>query len=302
MPRLSRTCAAPSAVALCLAALVLSAAPASAQDDAAAQRVAQLFQSIRWQNGPVDAPVGPKGKIKLPAGYQVTDRAGSQIWNQITRNPPDGTEATLMPSDLENDGWFLVFQFDEIGYVKDDEKGKLDANAILQAMKDGTEASNSYRKQQGWSAIHVDSWIQPPAYDETTKNLYWAVLLKSDGGGSSANYSTRLLGRRGVMEVTLVCDPTKMQSVIPKVKQLLDGFEFVSGEKYSEWKNGDKIAAYGLTGLITGGAAVLAAKSGLLAKLAAVFAKAGKAIVLGVVALFGGIWKFITGKKDESAA
>ena len=53
----------------------------------------------------------------------------------------------------------------------------------------------------------------------------------------------------------------------------------------------DKIAAYGLTGLITGAAAVGAAKTGLLAKLGLVIAKAGKAIVIGILALAAGLWK-----------
>ena len=47
-----------------------------------------------------------------------------------------------------------------------------------------------------------------------------------------------------------------------------------------EYRKGDKLAEYGLTGLIAGGAIAVAAKSGLLAKL-------WKLVLLGVAAVVG---------------
>ena len=45
------------------------------------------------------------------------------------------------------DGWFVVFDFSDMGYVKDDDKDELDAKAILASIKEGTEASNKVRKR-----------------------------------------------------------------------------------------------------------------------------------------------------------
>ncbi len=81
----------------------------------------------------------------------------------------------------------------------------------------------------------------------------------------------------------------------------LAGFNYNSGHKYGEWQSGDKVAAYGLTGLITGGAAVAAAKSGLLAKIGIAIAKMGKAIAIGVLAIGAGIWKMIFGNKSSAS-
>ena len=75
----------------------------------------------------------------------------------------------------------------------------------------------------------------------------------------------------------------------------------MSGQQYAEWRSGDKVAAYGLTGLITGGAAVAAAKTGLLAKLAAGLAKMGKLVILALIAVAGGIWKMLVGQKASSS-
>ena len=79
---------------------------------------------------------------------------------------------------------------------------------------------------------------------------------------------------------------------MPESKKLLEGFAYLPGSKYAEWRTGDKVAQYGLTGLITGGLVVAAAKSGLLAKLGMLIAKFLKPIIIGVVALGAGIAKF----------
>jgi len=150
------------------------------------------------------------------------------------------------------------------------------------------------RRSKGWAEMTIVGWITPPAYEESTHHLVWAIRGQSHGE-EIANYNTRILGRTGVMSANLVVDPKDLEQVVPTSRKVLEGFEFASGNKYAEWRSGDKIAAYGLTGLITGAAAVGAAKTGLLAKLALVFAKAGKAIFIGIAALAAGLWKFLTG-------
>jgi uncharacterized membrane-anchored protein len=202
--------------------------------------------------------------------------------------------------------WFLTFSFDDTGYVKDDEKTSLNADAILSSIREGTEQSNEYRRSKGWSEMHISGWSQPPAYDPTTHNLCWAISATDNSGEQNVNYNTRVLGRRGVMSVNLVTDPETLTANIATTKQLLTGLSFKEGEKYSQWVAGDKVAAYGLTGLITGGLVVGAAKTGLLAKLFVVLAKGGKAIVVGILAIGAAIWKFAAsifgGRQSKSEA
>jgi uncharacterized membrane-anchored protein len=124
------------------------------------------------------------------------------------------------------------------------------------------------------------------------------LKLRSDDG-NAVNYDTRLLGRRGVMSVTLVANAENYQQILPTVETLLKGFNYVDGEKYSQWESGDKIAEYGLTGLIAGGAAFAAVKTGLFAKLFAVIAKMGKVIVIGVIAIFAWLAKLFTGRRSS---
>lgn len=262
--------------------------------DPAVQQYLKLYSQIEWIAGPAEAKIGPNATIQVPEGYKLTGKAGSQLWNQITQNPPDQTLATLMP---ESEEWFTAFSFDEVGYVKDDEKTELDADGIFESMDAGTEASNQYRTDQGWGAIHMDSWIIEPKYDTATNHLVWAFRLRDDSGGLSANYSVRLLGRHGVMNVLVAAEESQMQTAVDATNGILEGFDYQPGHRYAEFTSGDKVAEYGLTALIAGGGLVAAAKTGLLAKLA----KFLKVIVIGVIALFSGIWKLITGRGRSEA-
>jgi uncharacterized membrane-anchored protein len=154
-----------------------------------------------------------------------------------------------------------VFEFDDVGYVKDDEKDSLDADALLDSIKQGTEAGNKERLRRGWATMTIVGWEQPPHYNELTHNLEWAVKATSEGF-PVVNHNTRMLGRGGVMEVTLVTDPTALAETLPKFKTMLQGFEFKQGHRYAEFRAGDKTAAYGLTGLIVGGGAAALVKTG----------------------------------------
>ena len=157
--------------------------------------------------------------------------------------------------------WFAVFEFDDVGYVKDDEKDSLDANALLDSIKKGTEAGNQERLKRGWPTMTILGWETPPRYNEITHNLEWAIRAQSDGE-PVVNHNTRLLGRGGVMEVTLVTNPATLAETLPKFKTMLEGFEFKQGRRYAEFRAGDRTAAYGLTGLIVGGGTAALVKTG----------------------------------------
>ena len=74
----------------------------------------------------------------------------------------------------------------------------------------------------------------PPYYNSETNNLEWAVKFADSNGVESVNFNTRYLGRKGVMRVTLVSDPKEFQSVLPKFRNLMTGFTYIQGEKYSQ--------------------------------------------------------------------
>lgn len=247
---------------------------------------------IHWQHGPIVAQLGTGAQIKVPAGYQFADAAGTRRFLEITHNPPSEQEVGIVTPILEKDApdskfWFVLFDFDETGYVKDDEKSSIDADKLFNTMKDGTERENETRKSRGWSAFHLVGWQTRPFYDSLTHNLTWATLGQGDDPkeGQTVNYSTRILGRRGVMRVDLVLDPAQVDGVLPDFKSLMTGFSFTQGSRYADFVKGDKVAEYGLTALIAGGATAIALKTGIFAKLLAMLAALWKVIAVAFAAL-----------------
>jgi len=97
------------------------------------------------------------------------------------------------------------------------------------------------------------------------------------------------------MEVTLVSALEQMEEILPVYQDLLTGFQYNDGKRYAEYKEGDKLAEYGLTALVVGGAAVVAGKAGLFAVLAKFFAKAWKGLVIAAIAVGAFFKRLFTG-------
>jgi uncharacterized membrane-anchored protein len=191
--------------------------------------------------------------------------------------------------------WFVVFQYDATGYVRDDDKDKLDADVMLQSIKGGEAEGNKERARRGWPPSHTLGWAVPPHYDDATQNLEWAIRFQT-GDRIDVNHNTRILGRGGVMRATLVCGPDTLDTTLPDFRRLFTGYTYKPGHKYAEFRAGDKVAEYGLTALVAGGAAAVALKSGFLTKF-------WKIIVVAALAAVGFLKKILSklrGDRDTS--
>lgn len=256
---------------------------------AAAYAQPPRIEGVKWQEGPSIGDFASIAEVHIPGGYVFTGANDTRILLEAMQNPTSGTElGFIAPAGLD---WFVVFEFDDDGYVRDDEKNSLDAGAMLESIKKATEASNEERRRRGWPIMTVLGWEQKPYYNETTHNLEWAIRGESQGD-LVINYNTRLLGRRGVMRVTLVTDPQTLSLTLPKFMNILAGFDFKQGQKYAEFRQGDKIAKYGLTALVVGGASAVAAKTGL-------FKWIWKGLVVGFLALIAFLKSLFSRKKSQ---
>jgi len=252
----------------------------------------QAPEPLPWQRGPMTAPIGNElAEIDFGEDYIFLDAAGTRRLMELTQNPVTGQEmATIAPID-ENSGWFVVFEFDETGYVSDEEKDELDADAMIESIRSATAAANDDRRERGWDTMSIAGWHEEPHYDERTNNLSWAIIGES-GGGQNINRVIKVLGRRGVMTVTLVAGPEELVTAVPLTDSLLEGYRYQAGSSYAEYVPGtDKLAEYGLTALVVGGGAAALVKSGLLARL-------WKPIALALVAAGAGIKRFFFGGRS----
>jgi uncharacterized membrane-anchored protein len=263
----------------------------TAEEQAQAEKAAlDRMEALGWKREGVGDLQG-RATIAIPAGFRFTEGSGTGKLLEMFGNLASGRELGMLTT--EGFGPWIIFEFADTGYVKDDEKDELDADSLLKTLREGQAYGNERRREMGLEELELVGWAVPPKYNIETNNLEWGTIVRSASGGDSVNYNTRLLGRRGVMEVALVCSPDELQALLPQYQSILAGYDYIDGERYAEFRQGDRMAQYGLTALVAGGAAVAASKMGLFAKFGAFFAKLGKGAILLVVAAGVGLKKLL---------
>lgn len=253
-----------------------------------AQSIMQQINALSWQMSGV-LPIGPQATLQLTKTVKGLNAADTSKFLELNGNLPTTNTYLVSKDDYH---WFATFKFENSGYIKDDEK--IDAAELLRILKENNLKGAEERRKSGLEALILEGWFVEPHYDQQTKRLEWGLRLQGEVSKEIiVNYSSRLLSRSGVMHATLVADPQTFRTDLNEFNLMLNKFEFTSGQRYEEFRQGDKVAAYGLGALVLGGAAAAAAKagSGFL-----------KAIGFAVVAFFGAIIaffkRFFTKKPD----
>ena len=278
-----------------------SAAEAPVEAGGAAPE-AEEAQTINWIEGPRDIDVGDGlAALALPEGFAFAGPEDARfILSQMGNQTHGGEMGLVIPSD-ESQSWFIVFEWDEVGYVKDEEKDSLDADALFKSLREGNEAGNAWRRENGFPTMNLTHWFQPPHYDAETNHLVWAAHYDNEDGTKTVNYNVRMLARRGMMSVTLVEEPELLVPAMPDARRIFDALTFKTGNRYAEWKPGDKVAAYGLTALVAAGAGAAAVKLGFFGVLMKFLGKAWKLLAVAVLGLAGSIGKFFKGLSGRRA-
>jgi uncharacterized membrane-anchored protein len=257
--------------------------PGPAQQPSTQNDVWTQIEKLDWNLGPAQGGIAGVATVTVPKGSAFLGSAGTRRFLELQGNLGSDGGYTFAPTDIS---WFAVFSFDPSGYVSDDEK--IDPDALLEILKKNNVEGNEERKRRGLETLVLEDWYVVPHYDVQTKRLEWGTKLRHPSGGVTVNYSIRLLGRAGVMSAVLVSDPASLDKDIKSFKAALAGFDFIQGQKYSEFRSGDKVAEYGLAALIVGGAAAVAVKSGA-------FKALGKFLIFGVFGGLAAAWAAIRG-------
>jgi len=209
------------------------------------------------------------------------------------QNPPSMAERVIgmiLPSSRApaDDTWGAVITYDADGYVSDEDAARIDYNEMLKNMQEATLRSSEARVKDGYPTIRLVGWASPPYYDKATAKLHWAKELEFGGQDEhTLNYFVRALGRRGVLNINFVAAMDQLSEIRSVIPTVLSMPEFSQGSRYTDYvPSTDKVAAYGIGGLIAGS---LAQKLGLFA-IALALLKKGWVVILVVLA---GAWKSV---------
>ncbi|MFO1493504.1 MAG: DUF2167 domain-containing protein [Lysobacterales bacterium] len=273
-----------------------------AQPDEAA-KVEAFLASLNFQQGRVALPEA-KAVLNLPSDFRFLNAADAErVLSEYWGNPP-GSDAIgmLVPaaiplSDNER-SWAIVLQYQDDGYVSDEDAKEIDYQELLQDMQESTRESNDARRQQGYGTVELVGWAEPPRYDGASHKLHWAKELAFDGEAQhTLNYDVRVLGRSGVLVMRAVAGMGQLGDIKPGMAQAIEAVDFEPGARYADFNaDTDRVAEYGLAALVAGG---IAAKTGLLSKLLALLLAAKKLVVVAIGAIAVGIGKLFGKKKAE---
>ena len=260
-----------------------------------AQTQAFLSQ-LNFEEGTVQLSTG-EAEFTLPEGWAFLQSEGARrVVEEYWGNPEDTSTLGFIdpPSNAGRlqSSWGIIVSAEFEGYISDEDAGGLDFDEIMRDEKKTDGEANEWRVENGFEPIETVGWAEQPHYDATTNKLYWAKELRfGDAPENTLNYDVRILGRRGALVLTAVAGMSDFAEVQEGMKLALDNTSFLEGHRYSDFDSSlDKVAAYGIGGLVAG---KLAAKVGLLA----VIGKFAKVIVLGIVGALVAAKKFLLGKK-----
>ena len=278
-----------AALSLPTAPAVAAASPAPVEASAPAETAEHFLASLKQKTGTVTLPSGI-ATLKLNDEFYYLDPADTErLLTDGWGNPPGfKTLGMIVPkavSPLSERGWGVIVSYKADGHISDEDAAKIDYSDLLKQMQEEDETDNKERQKQGYAGLHLVGWAEPPRYDDTTHKMYWARELKADDADQNTlNYSIRVLGREGVLELNAVAAMADLPTIKQELPKVLAFTNFTDGNLYTDFNpKTDKLATYGLAALVAGG---IAAKAGLFAKIGIFLLAAKKFLVVGVVALF----------------
>jgi uncharacterized membrane-anchored protein len=228
---------------------------------------------INWVEGPAKASLGDYADISIPQGYRFApaDQARN-VLNLMNQQAPAQLVGILAPASGK---WMIIFEFADIGFVKDDGKATLDNTAILETLR------QKMMRQVPKGALATVDWDVDPEYNPEQHSLEWAIRAQGPGA-TVVNHYVCLFGRHGILNAIAVQPRQLLAETIP-LKKLMCGVSFRDGYGYADYRSGDKASARSLASIITAddSADVAAAASGL-SRTQLILISAGGAVLIGV--------------------
>src|ERR1043166_6409686 len=144
-------------VAVCAVAIGVPSGHAQNKESKSKSRVLE---------GPARAKLKDVAEVAVPGGFIFLDGDTTRAMMKKSGQPVSGNEVGFLSP--TNEDWSVIFEFSDVGYVKDDDKDKLDADKLLADIKRGTAEGNKERVKAGQPPLEVVGWEMPPKYDATT--------------------------------------------------------------------------------------------------------------------------------------
>ena len=99
--------------------------------------------AVNWIEGPNVVDLGDNiAQLDFASNYFFADAADTRKLMQFIGNPATKMEVGLVAPRATDNEWFMIFEFNPIGYIRDAKKERIDADAILKSIKQATDQAN----------------------------------------------------------------------------------------------------------------------------------------------------------------
>lgn len=258
------------------------------------QWATQFLDSIQPKTGSISIKEAG-ATLHVPDDFYFLNAEDSErVLVDAWGNPPgQRVLGMLFPagsSPLDNDAWAVTIDYEEEGYVSDENAEDIDYDELLEQMQEDTRASSIEREKMGYGTVSLIGWASSPYYDAGSNKLYWAKEVHFGGNDENTlNYNVRVLGRKGVLVLDFIASMNQLPLIKQNLSTVLDIAEFDQGSTYKDFDPDlDEVAAYGIGALVAG---KVIAKTGFLVVALVFLKKFGIFILLGLGALFKMVFK-----------
>ena len=247
----------------------------------------ELWNSMEPQQGEIDLP-GEIAKLDVPDDfYYLNSEDSRKVLVDAWGNPESSAQGILgmlfpaQSNPFDNDSWGVTIEYEQDGYVEDDDAADIDYDDMLSSMQDDTRESSKQRVEMGYEPIELVGWAAQPYYDAQSKKLYWAKEIRfGDADLNTLNYNIRVLGRKGILVLNFIAGMDQLDIINQNLVSVLDIAEFKDGSRYADFNpEMDEVAAYGIGALVAG---KVIAKTGFLAAALIFLFKFGIIILIGI--------------------
>lgn len=262
------------------------------------KRMDSIESSLHYKTGVIKLGSGI-ATINVPPNFKFLESAEAayvvqDLWGNPKGHAPLGVLFPDNSGATDAGGYAFIVKFEELGFVKDDDAGKINYDDLLKDLKESSVKDNEERKKQGLYTMDLLGWAAKPHYDKEKKVLYWAKEFSVPGAEQhTLNYDVRILGRKGVLTLQAVSSMQELDSVNNHLDEVLNMVTFNEGNRYADFDSKtDDVAAWTIGGLVAG---KVLAKVGFFA----VILKFLKFIIIGIGLAGTAIWKFVTGRRKK---
>ena len=281
-----------------VALAMLCAMPAAAEATQTAEERRAVIQSLDWRHGGIFHLDESKTTVTVASKYAVvTARDAGRFYEAIEgTKAPEGLEVIVVDPTASAE---VIFANIPEGYVRFDDWGDVDADRVLNRVREITGKANEERIANHMPPLEVIGWRERPTLDRTTQTVRWAIEARA-GDDKIVNAAVLTFGRYGYEKLTWVGPAEQDSSAF--LSEMRSASSFDPGARYGDFKEGDKVAAYTIATLVaTAIGAKAATKAGLFVALAVLFKKLWLIAIAAVAGIATYVRKFFARRRAVAA-